>query len=135
MTMNKIAIDINILLYSVDLFDPAKQEASIQLIAKSSDISSQRVSEFSNVCLRKWKFPKEKVGEIVTAMVGKYEFIPVIRQIIVHAIEIMPKYRLQFFDAIIITVALDEGCEILYSGDMHHNLLVEKSLKIINPFV
>ena len=78
--MNKIAIDTNILLYSIDLFDPAKQEKSIELIAKSPYISSQLISEFSNVCLRKWKFPKEKVSAIVTAMVSKCEFIPVTRQ-------------------------------------------------------
>ena len=71
----------------------------------------------------------------MTAIVSKCEFITVTRQIIVHAMEIMEKYRLQFFDAIIITAALDEGCKILYSEDMHHNLLVEKSLQIVNPFI
>lgn len=135
MTMNKVAVDTNILLYSIDLFDPAKQATSIELIAKAPYISSQLISEFSNVCLRKWKFPKEKVGAVVTAMVSKCEFIPVTRQIIVHAVEIMKKYQLQFFDAIIITAALEEGCEILYSEDMQHKLLVEKSLRIVNPFI
>ena len=133
--MSKVAIDTNILLYSIDQFDPIKQNKSIELIAQSPYISSQMISEFSNVCLRKWKFPKEKVGAIVTALVNKCGFIPVTRQIILQTMEIMQKYRLQFFDAIIITAALNEGCKTLYSEDMHHNLLVEKSLRIINPFV
>jgi len=117
--MSKIAIDTNILLYSIDQFDPVKQDKSIELIAQSPYISSQMISEFSNICLRKWKFPKEKVGAIVTTLVNKCEFIPVTRQIILQAMEIMQKYRLQFFDAIIITAALNEGCKTLYSEDMH----------------
>lgn len=134
-TMSKIAVDTNILLYSIDLFDPVKREKSIELIAQSPYISSQLISEFSNVCLRRWKFPKEKVSTIVTSMVGKCGFIPVTRQIILRAMEIMEKYRLQFFDAIVITAALEEGCRIFYSEDMHHNLLVEKTLRVINPFI
>lgn len=133
--MSKIAIDTNILLYSIDEFDLVKQHRAIELIAETPHISSQLVSEFANVCLRKWRFPKEKVAALVTTFLNKCEFIPITRQITLHATKIMHKYQLQFFDAIIITAAMDEGCKILYSEDMHHDLLVEKSLRIINPFI
>jgi predicted nucleic acid-binding protein len=45
------------------------------------------------------------------------------------------KYQFQLFDSIIVASAIESGCQMLFSEDMQHNLLVEKSLKIINPFV
>jgi hypothetical protein len=34
-----------------------------------------------------------------------------------------------------ISHALETGCSILYSEDMQHGLLVERQLKIVNPFI
>jgi predicted nucleic acid-binding protein len=39
------------------------------------------------------------------------------------------------WDSLIIASALENGCKILYSEDMHHNHLIEKKLRIINPFI
>ena len=41
MTMTKIAIDTNILLYSIDTYDAKKNERSLELITESPYISSQ----------------------------------------------------------------------------------------------
>lgn len=136
MTMNKIAIDTNILLYSVDTFDSVKHAKALDLIAESPFISSQVISETANICLRKWKFSKEKTGALINVFLDKCEFIPISKAIISRATTtIMSKYKLQFFDALIITAALDEGCEVLYSEDMHNSLLVEGLLRIVNPFL
>jgi len=48
---------------------------------------------------------------------------------------LIQKYQFQMFDAIIVSSALLSDCEILYSEDMQHNLIVEKQLKIVNPFI
>ncbi len=48
---------------------------------------------------------------------------------------LIKKYDLQLFDAMIVSAALEAGCEILYTEDMHHQLLVEAKLRIINPFI
>lgn len=45
------------------------------------------------------------------------------------------EYDFQFFDAIIVAGALAANCTIIYSEDMHHNLLVEERLRILNPFI
>jgi len=47
----------------------------------------------------------------------------------------MERYNFQLFDAIIIAAALESDCKIFYTEDMHHNLLVDDQLKIINPFI
>jgi predicted nucleic acid-binding protein len=38
------------------------------------------------------------------------------------------------FDAVIVACGLESGCDILYSEDMRHDLLVFDRLRIINPF-
>jgi predicted nucleic acid-binding protein len=39
-----------------------------------------------------------------------------------------------YWDSLIISSALESGCKILYTEDMHHNQIIEGKLKIINPF-
>jgi len=46
----------------------------------------------------------------------------------------MKKYDFQLFDSIIISSALESGCSILYSEDMNDGQIIEKTLKIENPF-
>jgi predicted nucleic acid-binding protein len=60
--------------------------------------------------------------------------IPVNEQIIKLAHSILAKYNLQYFDSLIVASALEANCEILYSEDMQHELVIENQLKIINPF-
>jgi len=45
------------------------------------------------------------------------------------------KYDLQIFDGIIAAAALEADCDILYSEDMHNGQVIEKTLKIKNPFI
>lgn len=48
---------------------------------------------------------------------------------------LVKKYLFQLFDAVVVAAALEAGCEILYSEDMHHTLLVNGFLTITNPFI
>ncbi len=50
------------------------------------------------------------------------------------AIDIREKYKFQYYDSLIIATALENKCTILYSEDMQHGQIIERQLKIINPF-
>lgn len=52
-----------------------------------------------------------------------------------RAIQLVNHYNFQLFDALIVAYALNANCEIFYSEDMQHNMLVENKLTIINPFL
>lgn len=132
--MSNVAIDTNILLYALDDFYPEKQDISIQIIADSPLFCSQSVSEFINVCLRKWKFSKSKVAEILKTYLQQGIYVPVSEQMIVRSVDIMNKYDFQLFDSIIISSALESGCSLLYSEDMNDGQIIEEQLKIVNPF-
>ena len=65
MIMTDIAVDTNILLYAVDDFDPIKQALAVNLIAFRPIICSQNLSEFANVCLKRWKLPKSQTANLI----------------------------------------------------------------------
>ncbi|WP_259068274.1 PIN domain-containing protein [Mucilaginibacter sp. X4EP1] len=132
--MNKVAVDTNILLYALDDFYPEKQNIAINIIADKPLFCSQSLSEFSNVCLRKWKFPKSKVAELIEMYLNQCIYIPVSESMLLRSIQIMKKHDLQLFDSIIVGSALESGCSILYSEDMDNGLIIDKTLKIVNPF-
>ena len=41
---------------------------------------------------------------------------------------------IQLFDSLVIALALEADCEILYTEDMQHGLFVNEKLQIINPY-
>ena len=44
------------------------------------------------------------------------------------------RYGFSVYDAMIVAAALIAGCTTLYTEDMHHGLLVEGQLRLVNPF-
>ena len=51
------------------------------------------------------------------------------------AYHLIQRYDFQLFDSIIVASALEAECDILYSEDLHHGLIVEDKLTILNPFI
>ncbi len=132
--MSKIAIDTNILLYAIDDFYPDKQNVSLKILLEEPSICTQNISEFINVCLRKWKVPKQKVATLLTTFLTQCNYVPVSETALLNATLIMSRYDFQFFDAIVIASAIDSGCTILYSEDLSSGQLIEDRLTVINPF-
>ncbi|MGN6357807.1 MAG: PIN domain-containing protein [Novosphingobium sp.] len=52
-----------------------------------------------------------------------------------EALRIAERYQLQFYDALMIAVALENGATTLYSEDMQHGLVIDGVLTITNPFI
>lgn len=132
---NKIAVDTNVMLYGIDLDAPDKLEIAVSLLDRSPVICSQNLSEFINVLLKRWKYPKEKIGMIITEVLNTCELFPNTQSTYLKGVELANKYQFQLFDAIIIASALESGCDTLYTEDLQHKQVVENKLAIINPFV
>ena len=133
--MNKIAIDTNILVYLFDEYFIDKREIAGNLVDANPIISSQVVSEFLNVSKRLLKISKLDILKKCNESIRKCNIIPTNQIVLNHAEAIIVRYDLQLFDAIIVASALEAGCTILYTEDMHHGLILEGTLSIINPFV
>lgn len=133
--MNRFFIDSNICIYAFDKTDTRKNLTAVNLLGQFPVISSQVIIETYNACYRKLKLPKEVCDEQVLFLCDIASVHETGRDIIKKAISLEQKYHFSFLDACIVSSAIHSGCSILYSEDMHHNLVVEGSLQIINPFV
>jgi predicted nucleic acid-binding protein len=104
------------------------------LIAKPF-INAQVLTEVANVCKRRFSYSKDDILDLWTDLLEDCNFIQTTKATFSQAIKLTKKYNFQVFDAIIISSALDTHCEIFYSEDMQHKMVVEDRLTIINPFV
>jgi len=52
----------------------------------------------------------------------------------VNMYPLLKKYDFQIFDSFIVASALEYNCDILYTEDLQHMLIVEDKLRIINPY-
>ncbi|TAH00660.1 MAG: PIN domain-containing protein [Sphingobacteriales bacterium] len=133
--MNKIAIDTNILIYLIDNNDNDKHQIAKQLVVENPTVSVQVISEFLNVTKRLIKAPKLTIIDKCTEWLAFTTIQTVDLVTLKKASSIIKKYDFQIFDAIIVAAALVAKCHILYTEDMQHNLLVNKQLRILNPFI
>ena len=133
-----IALDSNILIYAVLNDEPRNRNVAAQaLLFKLAPIQPivplKVIGEFLNVCRRK------KVLATLAARSRAGEFLdsfncPVTTESdLISAVELSARYDLQFFDALIITVAARAGATMLLSEDMQDGLEVA-GLRVVNPF-
>jgi predicted nucleic acid-binding protein len=133
MTTNKVFVDSNIIIY---LFDKPsfKEDISTTLLQNHPFINAQVLAEVGNICKKRLGFSKEQVIEIWENLLIDCEFVPVNSSTFLEAIRLIKRYQFQLFDGIIVASALQANCNILYSEDMQHNMLVDDRLRIVNPF-
>ncbi len=129
------AVDTNVLLYSLDEFFPEKQGIAQTLIGRTRPvICTQNLSELLNVLTRRWKYPKERAAQTTAAILNSCRYVVIERATIDHAFRLIRRYDFQLFDSLIVAAALQAGCTKFFSEDMHHGLLVENQLLILDPF-
>ncbi|MCU0339468.1 MAG: PIN domain-containing protein, partial [Spirosomaceae bacterium] len=127
--------DTNVLVYLFEEDDLLKREKAEWLLQNKPSISFQSVSEFINISRRLLKYPKAEILEDCLQVTALTDVIAFSTLILNEAKSLIIRYDFQIFDAIIVASALEVGCEVLYSEDFQHNLLVENQLRILNPFV
>jgi predicted nucleic acid-binding protein len=132
--MSKFFIDSNICVYAFDKSDTRKSQKAFDLISQSPVISSQVIIETYNACYRKLKLPQDVCDENTLFLCDLAQVTEINNEVIKKAIEFKRRYSFSFLDACIVAAAHNAGCAILYSEDLHHGLLVENMLTILNPF-
>ncbi len=134
-------LDTNVFVYSFDRRAPAKARRATQLIRRAAAtrkgiVSYQVVQEFFNVALRRFAQP-------MTVAEAEQYLATVFRPLMaVHssqslyggALRLSDKYRLSWYDSLILAAAIEGQCSVLYSEDLQHGQRFE-SLQVENPFL
>jgi predicted nucleic acid-binding protein len=136
-TMNKIALDSNIVLYNHDnnINHARKKATAARLLDENPVISSQVISEYFNVMQKKHNVEKTALIRVSVLWLEKCHIQPVTLTTVKTASRLIDRYKFQLFDSLIVAAAVEAQCDILYSEDMQHNQIINDTLKIINPFV
>jgi predicted nucleic acid-binding protein len=130
--------DTNVLVYADDDDTPTKRNRAHDLYAlhrrdKTGVASVQVLQEYFVTVTRKLHLDplraRRKVELIAEFDIG----VPEVTDILA-AIDVQRLHGFSFWDCLIIRMAQQTGCKIIYSEDMQHAQTVG-GIKIVNPFV
>ena len=137
----KFFLDTNIFVYSFDSGAPKKSQRATQLILQAIQggngiVSYQVVQKFFNVALRRFAVP------MTTADAEQYlstTFRPLLAVHSSHslygeALRVAAKFKLSWYDSVIVASAWEGPCAVLYSEDFQHGQRFG-DLQIVNPFL
>jgi len=137
---DKIFLDSNILIYSFDKSDKVKQKISLDLTNQlvfndNIYISTQVIQEFYINATQKIKekIPSAEAKEFIKCLKTSNVYIND-TDTIIQSIDIQKKYRLSFWDSLIISSALSLNCNFLYSEDLQDGLVIDGKMIVKNPF-
>ncbi|MFO0916020.1 MAG: PIN domain-containing protein [Pirellulales bacterium] len=135
---DKIFLDTNILIYAIEPAGPDPDKAATALgLAKQPDvrISTQVLGEF----YRAVTSPRRKsplTHDEATAWIQLWKRFDVTSITVPHldlALEIVGRFRIGYYDALILAAAQMSGCQRVYSEDLQHGQNYG-GVAVINPF-
>ncbi|NQU16196.1 MAG: PIN domain-containing protein [Desulfobacteraceae bacterium] len=134
--MSKIFIDTNILVYSLDQFDPVKQKKCRSLLETlvgdfQGVISTQVLQEFYVTAVKKLGAEPLLIKDILHAY-ERFETVIITPDTNKEAIDCSIINRLSFWDALIIVAAESAQCEKLWSEDLNDGQII-RGVRIENP--
>jgi predicted nucleic acid-binding protein len=133
-------LDTNIFVYSFDRSAPKKAEQAAKLIRNALEtrggiVSYQVVQEFFNVALRRFAKP---MSSLDAEQYLSTTFRPLLS---VHsspalygqALRMGARFRLPWYDSLIVAAAIEGQCDVLYSEDFQDEQKIG-DVTISNPF-
>jgi predicted nucleic acid-binding protein len=131
-------LDSNVLVYSDDSRDPAKQQTALNLIkiylrGRTGVVSLQVLQEYFVSATGKLKLDAELARRRVEVFAKFHVSEPTVNDILA-AIDLHRLHGFSFWDALILRMAKQAGCRLLLSEDMQHGQEID-GVKIVNPFL
>ncbi len=126
--------DTNVLVYLAS-GDVAKADRAEKIVSEGGTISVQVLNELANVARRKMRLSWADTHALLSTIRSLLAVRDVSVDIHDEALALAERYGLSVYDAMIAASALDADCETLWSEDMHHGLVMEKRLRVANPFL
>jgi predicted nucleic acid-binding protein len=131
-------LDTNILIYSVDRADPAKQDTALELIARHAKdrtgvISTQVLQEFYSAATRKLGIEPLQARQHLRDF-RVFDIVQVTPAIIEEGIDCSILHQLSFWDGLILAAAATAKSTELLSEDLSHEQRLQ-GISVRNPFV
>ena len=134
---DRFFVDTNVLVYAHDISAGEKHARARDLVERlwreRSGVLSTQVLQELYVSLRKARtpLPAADAGAVVKNYL-RWEVVVNTGDSILEAIDIEGRYKLSFWDAMIVQAASTAGAEVLYSEDLSHGQTYG-SVRVLNP--
>ena len=130
-------LDTNVLVYTDDRDEPAKQRRALDLYAecrrgRSGVVSTQVLQEYFVTATRKLAVDPA-VARRKVEIFGRLHLVTLRLEDVLAAVDLLRLHGMSFWDALIVRAALASGCGRLFSEDLQHGRRLE-GLEIVNPF-
>jgi predicted nucleic acid-binding protein len=136
----KFFLDTNIFIYAIDGSSSTKAVIATALLREGAltrrgAISYQVVQEFLNVALRKLTPPmtEDEAQQFLATILRPMLMVQSSFALYGEALQIRHRYKLSWYDSLIVAAALEAQCEVLYSEDLQHGQKFG-SLVVKDPF-
>ena len=132
-SMPREFLDSNVLVYAFTS-DPRAAKAQ-ELLERGCIVGVQGLNEFTNVARRRLGLTWGEVREALAAIRTLCRTIlPVGIDTHTEALRIAERYGYAIFEALVVASALGANCGVLWSEDMQDGIVVDRRLRIANPF-
>ena len=131
-------LDTNILVYSDDPRDPAKQQIALQLLQahlrqKTGVVSLQVLQEYFVTAKGKLRLDAALAKQRVEIFARFQVTEPTVNDILA-AIDLHMLHGFSYWDALVLRMARQSGCRVVLSEDMQHGQAID-GVRIVNPFL
>lgn len=132
-----VFVDTNVLIYALDEGDRGKQRMAQRWRTelwkgRHGRISYQVLQEFYVQCVRKRAGAELQVRAEVRDLLS-WQPIPADAALLESAWKIQDRYRLSFWDAMIVAAAKAASCDYLLTEDMQSDQNID-GVRVVNPF-
>jgi len=131
-------LDTNVLVYSLDVAEPAKHKIARELVARAVagefTVSAQVNAELASTLLQKYH-SKYTAADIVVIL-DSLQTIPLIKpdaEMVRRAVEAHAAYGIRYYDGMIVAAAERGGCPRIWSEDLNHGQKYF-GVTVSNPF-
>src|ERR1035437_924624 len=138
---DRFFLDTNIFVYSFDQSAAAKAQRATQLIREALTtqkgvISYQVVQEFFNVALRRFSQPMQAADaeQYLSTVFRPLLSVHSSQALYAEALHLHAQSGLSWYDALIISAAIQARCDLLFTEDLQHGQRFG-ILQVRNPFL
>ena len=133
---DRVFLDTNIIIYLYSEDEDDKRDTAYKIVNETDCVTSiQAMNEASNVWLRKHSLSKDVISRYLDEIELVCDDVLLVkRKTINQALELRERYGYSFYDCLMLTSALEAGCNIILTEDMNNGQIIDGILKILNPF-
>lgn len=137
----RVGLDSNVLIYWLglarkpdELIKIARAQALVEGISAKQALAvpGQALGEAYNVFTRAGR-TRDDAHRRLQPILRTYELLTPTHATYAAALDLAVRHKLQFWDALIIRISAENGCDLLLSEDMQDGFIVD-GLTIANPF-